>query len=169
MLGSPALARSAVAVDVPSDGGHISGRDAFLHATIPRLPLDNLTMAGNLSCIMKRLPILLLALALPLAARAEALPSRDPQVVVPLLRAWHEHGSFAHLEHILGRPDTETISGFSLTEFRLSDGTSIYVHATPNRNRVYTISRRAPGGLAHMLYDPLDGDLDHPQPASAPF
>jgi len=113
--------------------------------------------------------VLLLVLALPLAARADALPSRDPQVVVPLLRAWSEHGSFAHLEHILGRPDTETISGFSLTEFRLADGTSIYVHATPSRNRIYTISRRAPGSLAQLLYEPLDGDLDHPLPASAPF
>ncbi len=117
----------------------------------------------------KILPILLLALALPLAARADFLPSRDPQVVVPLLRTWHEHGSFARLEHILGRPDAETISGFSLTEFRLADGTSIYVHATPSRNRIYNISRSAPGSLAQTLYEPLDGDLDHPLPASAPF
>ncbi len=117
----------------------------------------------------KLLPILLLALALPLATRADSLPSRDPRVVVPLLRAWHEHGSFAHLEHILGRPDTETISGLSLSEFRLSDGSSIYVHATPSHNRIYTITRRAPAGLAQMLYEPISGDLDKPQPASAPF
>jgi len=119
--------------------------------------------------VTKLLPVLLLALALPLAARADALPSRDPQVVVPLLRAWHEHGSFAHLEHILGRPDMDIGSAFSITVFRLNDGTSVYVKAAPGRERIYTISRSSPGSLAHMLYEPLDSDLDHPQPASAPF
>jgi len=135
----------------------------------PRLPLDNATIAGNLSRVTKLLPILLLAFALPLAARADALPSRDPQVVVPLLRAWHEPGGFARLEHILGRPDTDIGSAFSITVFRLNDGTSIYVKATPSRNRIYTISRSSPGGLSQTIYEPLGGDLDHPVPASAPF
>ncbi len=123
----------------------------------------------NLCGVMKLLATLLLGLVFSLAARANPLPSRDARVVVPLLRGWHEHGSFARLEHILGRPDAETISGFALTEFRLTDGTSIFVHATPSHNRVYTITRSAPGGLAQTLYEPLAGDLDRPQPASAPF
>ncbi len=119
---------------------------------------------------MTKLPAaFLLTLVFSVAVRADSLPSRDPQVVVPLLQAWHEHGSFARLEQILGRPDAETISGFSLDAFRLSDGTSVYVHATPSHNRVYTITRSAPGGLAETLYGPLAGDLDRPQPASAPF
>jgi hypothetical protein len=119
--------------------------------------------------VPKLLTPVLLAFILPLAARADSLPSREPQVVVPLLKAWHEHGSFGHLEQILGRPDGESISGFSVTEFRLADGTSVYVKATPSHNRIYTISRSAPGGLAETLYEPLRTDLDRPQPASAPF
>ncbi len=117
----------------------------------------------------KLIAILILALALPLAARADTLPSRDPQVVVPLLRAWAEHGSFARLEQILGRPDLETISGFAIAEFRLADGTSVYVKTTPAHHRIYMISRSAPGGLQQTLYEPLAGDLDDPLPASAPF
>ena len=51
---------------------------------------------------------------------ADAAPSRDPQVVLPLLQSWHEHGSFARLETMLGKPDSDTISGFSITEFKLA-------------------------------------------------
>jgi hypothetical protein len=118
---------------------------------------------------MKTLIVFLALTALPFLIHAAPLPSRDPQVVVPMLRAWHEHGSFARLERILGKPDVDIGSAFSITLFRLADGTSIYVKATPSRNRIYTISRRAPGGLAQTLYEPLDGDLDKPEPASAPF
>jgi hypothetical protein len=112
---------------------------------------------------------LLLSVLFPLHSRAGTLPSRDPQVIVPLLRAWHEHGSFARLEQILGAPDDESISGFSIATFRLKDGTSIYVKATPSHNRIFGISRSAPGVLAENLYEPLDGDLDHPLTTSAPF
>jgi hypothetical protein len=112
---------------------------------------------------------LLLGLLLPLAARADALPSRDPRVVVPMLQAWHEHGSFARIVSLLGAPDEETISGFSITTFHLKDGTSVYVKATPSHNRIFGISRSAPGVLAESLYEPLGGDLDHPAPSSAPF
>ena len=112
---------------------------------------------------------LLLSVLLPLASRAGTLPSRDPQVVLPLLQAWHEHGSFARLEQILGAPDEESISGFSITTFRLKDGTSVYVKATPHHNRIFDISRSAPGALVENLYEPLEGDLDHPLATSAPF
>jgi hypothetical protein len=106
---------------------------------------------------------------LPLAARADTLPSRDPHVVVPLLQAFHEHGSFARLKQILGAPDREELSGFSITVFRLTDGSSVYVKATPRHNRIYDISSRAPGVLAWTLYSPMVPDLDHPIPASAPY
>lgn len=86
-----------------------------------------------------------------------------------MLDAWHEHGSFARLEAILGKPDDETISGFSITEFKLADGSSVYVKATPSHNRIYTINRRVTGRLAETLYEPLVPYLDHPLPASAPF
>ena len=112
---------------------------------------------------------ILAAFSLPFAAQAAALPSRDPQVVVPLLQAWREHGSFLRLEHILGRPDREVVSGMAVSVFDLRDGTSIYVKSTPSHNRIYTISRSAPGRLIETLYEPLAGDLDRPQPASAPF
>jgi hypothetical protein len=118
---------------------------------------------------MKTCFLLLLGVFLPLAARADALSSRDPGVVLPKLQGWHEHGSFASIERILGKPDEETISGFSITTFRLKDGTSVYVKATPSHNRILGISRSAPGALAETLYEPLEGDLDHPAPSSAPF
>ena len=114
----------------------------------------------------------LLPLALGLATlsvRADPLPSRDPQVVVPLLQAFHEHESFGRLLHILGRPEAQTISGYSITVFRLNDGTSVYVKASPSRNRIFDITRSAPGSLVQTLYEPLDRDLDHPMPSSAPF
>jgi len=133
------------------------------------LPLDNIPIEGKVMGVMKPFAILLFVLLIPLAARADALPSRDPQVVVPLLQTWHEHGSFASIERILGKPDDETISGFSITTFRLKDGTSVYVKATPSHNRVFGISRSAPGALAETVYEPLEGDLDHPVPSSAPF
>jgi hypothetical protein len=118
----------------------------------------------------KLLPAFLcFALLLPLAARSATLPSRDPQVVLPLLARWHEHKGFFQLEHILGRADSETISGFAITVFNLSDGTSIYVSSTPSHNRIFTIRRSAPGGLAETLYEPLRNDLDQPQPTSAPY
>ena len=120
---------------------------------------------SNLSCGI----LLLVAALLPNSARADTLPSRDPQVVVPLLAAFHEHEGFGHIVRILGRPETETISGFSISIFRLEDGTSIYVKATPSRNRIFDISLSAPGGLVQPLYDPLDCDLRHPVPSSAPF
>lgn len=106
---------------------------------------------------------------LPLAVHAAPLPSRDPHVVIPLLRAFHEHGSFARIEQILGAPDTDIGSGFSISVFHLKDGSSVYVKASPSRNRIYTIDRRAPGALAQTLYSPLVPDLDHPVPSSAPF
>jgi len=118
---------------------------------------------------MKPFAVLLVGLLLPLAARADTLPSREPGVVLPKLEAWHEHGSFASLERILGRPDAEVISGFSVTTFRLKDGTSVYVEATPSHNRIFGINRSAPGVLAETIYEPLDGDLDHPLTTSAPF
>ena len=111
----------------------------------------------------------LFLILLSLAARAGSLPSRDPGVVLPKLAAWHEHGSFAQLERILGKPDEESISGFSITTFRLKDGTSVYVEATPSHNRIFGINRSAPGDLAETIYEPLDGDLDHPLTTSAPF
>ena len=116
--------------------------------------------------------VVLIALTWVLAiagARAESLPSRDPQVVVPLLRAFHEHEGFGRVMGILGRPEEEAISGYSITVFRLEDGTSVYVKATPSHNRIFCISRSAPGGLAEMLYDPLTRDLRQPVPSSAPF
>jgi hypothetical protein len=100
---------------------------------------------------------------------ATPLPSRDPQVVVPLLRAFHEHEGFGTIERILGRPDTDIGSAYSITVFRLEDGTSVYVKATPSRNRVFAITRSHPGALAQTLYEPLGRYLDHPQPHSAPF
>jgi hypothetical protein len=117
----------------------------------------------------KLLPVLLFALLAPLAAQGASLPSRDPQVVLPLLERWHEHKGFFQLEHILGRADRETISGFAITIFDLTDGTSIYVSSTPSHNRIFTIRRSAPGGLAETLYEPLRTDLDDPQPTSAPY
>jgi hypothetical protein len=125
-----------------------------------------MTNGTRRACI---LGALLFSVLLPLAARAGTLPSRDPHVVLPLLQAWHEHGSFARLEQILGAPDEESISGFSITTFRLKDGTSVYVKATPGHNRIFGISRSAPGVLVETLYEPLGGDLDHPVPVSAPF
>ncbi len=110
-----------------------------------------------------------IALLAPLLARADSLPSRDPYVVVPMLQAWHEHGSFARLESILGKPDEESIGGFSITRFRLTDGTSIYVESTPAHNRIFTINRSAPGELANRLYEPLYGDLRHSPPSSESF
>ena len=113
--------------------------------------------------------LLLVAALLPLAVRADSLPSRDPQVVVPLLAAFHEHESFGRIVGILGRPEDETISGFSISIFHLEDGSSVYVKATPSRNRIFEISRSAPGALVQTLYDPLHHDLRHPAPSSAPF
>ena len=115
----------------------------------------------------KLVPAVLFAILLPLAAPASPLPSRDPQVVLPLLQRWHEHKGFFQLEHILGRADREAIAGFAITVFDLSDGTLIYVSSTPSHNRIFTIRRSAPGGLAETLYEPLDRDLDQPLPASA--
>jgi hypothetical protein len=131
------------------------------------LPLDNVPIEGKLLRMSKLL--LLLVLALPLAARADSLPSRDPQVVLPLLERWHEHKGFFQLEHILGRADRQSISGFAISVFDLTDGTSVYVASTPSHNRIFTIRRSAPGGLAQTLYEPLPGDLDRPLPASAPY
>jgi hypothetical protein len=54
--------------------------------------------------------ILFLAFLAPLVASAATIPSRDPQVVLPLLERWHEHKGFFQLEHILGRADRETIA-----------------------------------------------------------
>jgi hypothetical protein len=118
---------------------------------------------------MDRLLFLLFGLLVPLTACADALPSREPGVVLPKLQAWHEHGSFASIVRILGKPDEETISGFSISTFRLTDGTAVYVKATPSHNRIFGISRSAPGAMAETLYEPLGGDLDHPVPGSAPF
>jgi hypothetical protein len=133
------------------------------------LPLDNIPIEGKVMAVMKPFAVLFFVLLVPLAVRADALPSRDPGVVVPMLQAWHEHGSFASIERILGKPDEETISGFSITTFHLKDGTSVYVKATPSHNRIFGISRSAPGALVETLYEPLGGDLDHPVPGSAPF
>jgi hypothetical protein len=105
----------------------------------------------------------------PLTGRSDTLPSRDPRIVLPLLLAFREHGSFGRIQQILGAPDADAISGFSITTFRLNDGTSVYVKATPSHNRIYTISRSAPGALVETLYEPLDRDLRHPLPDSAPF
>jgi hypothetical protein len=119
--------------------------------------------------VVKLFLALLATALLPFAARADSLPSREPGVVLPVLQAWHEHESFARIEQILGKPDMDIGSAFSIAIFRLSDGTSIYVKSTPSRNRIYSISRSKPGGLAETLYEPRDGDLDHPVPGSAPF
>jgi hypothetical protein len=145
------------------------GRNDSLDPTPTTLPLDNIPIEGKVRAVMKRFAILLIGLLLPLAVHADTLPSRDPGVVVPQLQAWHEHGSFASIVRILGKPDGEVISGFSITTFHLKDGTSIYVRSAPSHNRVFGISRSAPGALAETLYEPLDGDLDHPLAASAPF
>ena len=113
---------------------------------------------------------LLLAFALAAtSAHATSLPSRDPQVVVPLLAAFHEHEGFGHIVGILGPPEMETIGGFSISIFHLEDGSSIYVKATPSRNRIFGITRSAPGSLVQTLYDPRNRDLRHPAPSSAPF
>jgi hypothetical protein len=111
---------------------------------------------------------LLLSVLLPVAARADTLPSRDPQVVVPLLQGWHEHDGYARLTQILGKPDADVGSGLYIWVFRLQDGSSIYVHAG-QYDRLMGISRSKPGGLAQKLYTPMGHDLDHPVPASAPF
>jgi hypothetical protein len=132
------------------------------------LPLDNTPIEAKLLHVTKFLP-LLFALTLPLTARTATLPSRDPQVVLPLLERWHEHKGFFQLEHILGRADSQTISGFAISVFALRDGTSLYVSSTPSHNRIFTIRRSAPGRLAETLYEPLAGDLDQPLPASAPY
>jgi hypothetical protein len=119
---------------------------------------------------MLKKAVRLLAFALAVSSvHASPLPSRDPQVVVPMLAAFHEHEGFGHVVRILGRPETETISGFSLSIFHLEDGSSVYVKASPSRNRIFEITRSAPGSLAQTLYDPLYHDLRHPVPASAPF
>jgi hypothetical protein len=132
------------------------------------LPLDNVSIEANLLLVPKLLLPLLL-LVLPFCLRAATLPSRDPQVVLPLLERWHEHKGFFQLEHILGRADSQTLSGFAVSVFALRDGTSIYVSSTPSHNRVFTIRRSAPGGLAETLYEPLTGNLDQPLPSSAPY
>jgi hypothetical protein len=114
--------------------------------------------------------LLLVTLALATShASANPLPSRDPQVVIPLLQAFHEHEGFGRIEQILGSPDSNAVSGFSITTFQLSDGTSVFIQATPSHNRIYTITYRAPGSLAETLYDPRNRDLRHPLPSSAPF
>jgi hypothetical protein len=105
----------------------------------------------------------------PLIAHSDTLPSRDPRIVLPLLQTFHEHESFGRIRQILGVPDGDVVSGFSITTFQLNDGTSVYVKATPSHNRIYTISRSAPGGLVETLYEPLNRDLRHPLPSSAPF
>jgi hypothetical protein len=133
------------------------------------LPLDNIPIEGKVMAVMKPFAVLLIGLFLPLAVRADTLPSREPGVVLPKLQAWHEHGSFASIERILGRPDDEAISGFSISTFHLKDGTSVYVKATPSHNRIFGISRSAPGALVETVYEPLGDDLDHPVPSSAPF
>jgi hypothetical protein len=119
---------------------------------------------------MVKKAILLLAFVFAASsARATTLPSRDPRVVVPLLQAFHEHEGFGRILRILGAPDGDIGSAYSITIFRLRDGTSVYVKATPSRNRIFYITRSAPGSLAQTLYEPLDRDLRHPVPSSAPF
>ena len=137
-------------------------------ATGGPLPLDKPFPAAKLSGVTKLLSVLVLALFVSDAARADSLPSRDPQVVVPLLRAWHEHDGYARLTHILGRPDSDIGSGIFIWVFRLNDGTSVYASAA-QRDRLISINRRAPGGLAQKLYQPIAHDLDRSQPSSAPF
>lgn len=123
---------------------------------------------GETDDVAKVLIALLVALLPSVAAQADPLPSRDPHVVVPLLRAWHEHDGYDQLTHILGKPDMDIGSGIFIWVFRLKDGTSVYANAA-QRDRMISISRSAPGGLAQKLYQPIAHDLDRPQPASAPF
>jgi hypothetical protein len=111
---------------------------------------------------------LLLSVLFSLHSRAGTFPSRDPQVVVPLLQAWHEHDGYRRLTQVLGRPDGDVGSGLYIWTFRLTDGTTVYASAG-QLNRMMGISRSAPGGLKQTLYTPMAHDLDHPVPASAPF
>jgi hypothetical protein len=118
--------------------------------------------------VAKVLIALFFALFISLTARANPLPSRDPRIIVPLLQTWHEHDGFSRLTLLLGQPDLDIGSSIHIWVFRLNDGTSIYANAA-QRDRMISISRSAPGGLAQKLYQPIAHDLDRPQPSSAPF
>jgi hypothetical protein len=104
----------------------------------------------------------------PTSLRADGLPSRDPRRVLPLLAGLSDGGSLRTIAAILGKPDSAFVSGFSIYTFRLDDSTILYV-TTPDRHRVFGIRRRAPGGNAQTLYEPLPHLLKHPLPGSAPF
>jgi len=76
-------------------------------------------------------------------ARADdtTLPSRKPDVVLPLLKQFSETDGLAKITHILGKEDFDTAGSFLNPEFKLTDGTTIEVKATL-QGRVYYIGHR---------------------------
>ena len=115
--------------------------------------------------------LLLAALLSPSLSCAHdaALPSRDPKVVLPLLKKFNEHSGNRRVVEILGKPDDDLVSGFSIRVYRLTDSTSIYVKSTSDHGRIMGISRTGTAKTSRMIYEPLIQDEMTPPVASAPF
>ncbi len=98
---------------------------------------------------MHRWPILLAAIFFfCLGSRAYSedgpvLPSRQADVVLPLLRAFHPGDGYSHIEHILGKEDIDTGDAIKDCIYGLSDGSSIRVRS--DGKKVFSIFWQRPG------------------------
>jgi hypothetical protein len=121
---------------------------------------------------MHRILISALAVTLLLAVFAHAtdassLPSRKASVVLPLLKQFSSKNGYAKILQILGKEDLDDGSAFLNCIFKLDDGTSIEVEASPNGKPVYYIHRRLNDGAngIQVIYENVQvikKDATHP-------
>ena len=64
------------------------------------------------------------------------LPSRNPEIVLPLLFPFDETRCYNEIESILGLPDNDIGSGIYILFFQLKDSTDIIV-GTPDKDTVW--------------------------------
>jgi hypothetical protein len=88
---------------------------------------------------------------------AATLPSRDPLVVIPLLRQITARDNFARIDQILGRRDLDDSTEFIDAIYQLTDASSIEVKASLDGTTIYYIHHRinyAPDGVESLYERP---------------
>jgi len=81
------------------------------------------------------------------------LPSRDPAVVLPLLRSFKSNPRIEDIEKILGHWDKDVGSGVYILIYRLDDGSSIATGGTADLKHLPGITLKKDGQQYEVLYD----------------
>jgi hypothetical protein len=89
--------------------------------------------------------------AVPVAATSTTIPSRDPEIVIPLLRRLPQPAEMKDVKAVLGKADIETGSGRCIFGYVLSDASKVWVN-TGDCVRLGWITREVGGKDADLIF-----------------